>query len=283
VLIESREQRDVVFIRHGESLWNVVFNGSKNPIFFIGRLVKSAAVEVGLMMGNSGESQFYDSALSGLGLTQAVSLKGHLESEIGKTESDKHAFFHRLLRGDTKEAALLVSSNLRRALTTAALVLQNRLTKNEEQIVLHPALQEISGNPDALSAMPPFASPPLSMFEKSTPHGPYLAKIYSKQLDASLNSGNKAAASNGRDRIVQFASWLFTQPRTGVVAVGHSLWFRSFFREYLPANVSHPAKEKKITNGGAVGFSLEKITLKNKQVIYRIMHESVTLVYGGYK
>ena len=89
--------------------------------------------------------------------------------------------------------------------------------------------------------------------------------------------------ATGRDRLLQFVAWLFTQQRSSVIAVGHSLWFRSFFREFLPANVSHTAKDKKMTNGGAVGFSIEKITLKNKQVVYRIVSDSITLVYGGYK
>ena len=62
-----------------------------------------------------------------------------------------------------------------------------------------------------------------------------------------------------------------------------SLYYSSFFREFLPAKDSHPAKDRKLTNCGAVGLAVEKITLKDGSVIYQIDKDSIALVYGGFK
>jgi hypothetical protein len=72
-------------------------------------------------------------------------------------------------------------------------------------------------------------------------------------VDPRFNTGNKSTESTGRDRLQKFAAWMFTQPANALVA-GHSLWFKSFFNEFLPANANHEAKAKKMTNGAAVGF-----------------------------
>ena len=114
------------------------------------------------------------------------------------------------------------------------------------------------------------------------PEGHLLAKIYAKQVDPALNSGNKAVDCTGRDRLLRFTGWLFSQP-SSALCVGHSLWFRSFFREFLPEASKHPAKLNKLSNGAAVGFYIEKITLKNKTVVHRIATESITLLYGKFK
>lgn len=44
------ERRTVVFIRHGESMWNETFNRSKNPIYFFPRLIWAAAYELYLLI-----------------------------------------------------------------------------------------------------------------------------------------------------------------------------------------------------------------------------------------
>ena len=280
--VAARERREVVFIRHGESLWNVVFNRSKNPVFFIPRLIASAAQEISLIVSGGKDSLFLDSPLSDVGLSQAHNLHKHMLTPLSKAESEKHAFFHRLLRGEGDGPSVIVSSNLRRALSTAALVFQERLKETEQRIVLVPHLQEISRNPDALSIMPPYRVPSLSWIEAQSKDGPLLSKTYSTQVDPQFNSGNKTVDVTGRDRLQRFAAWLFSQPNSALV-VGHSLWFRSFFREFLPEHSKHPAKLNKMSNGSAVGFVIEKLTMKNKAVVYRIESDSITLVYGSFK
>ena len=265
-----------------QSLWNVVFNRSKNPVFFTARLVRSALQEIALEVQGGRDSLFYDSPLSDVGLAQAHDLHKHIQSQIRASEGEKHQYFHKLLLDQTGSGSVLVSSNLRRALSTSALVFQERLAKTEEKILLVPHLQEISRNPDALSIMPPHAVPALSFIEAQAPEGALLAKIYAKQVEPALNSGNKAVDCSGRDRLLRFTAWLFSQPNSAL-CVGHSLWFRSFFREFLPESSKHPAKLNKLSNGAAVGFYIEKVTLKNKTVVYRIATESITLLYGKFK
>ena len=273
----------MVFIRHGESLWNVVFNRSKFPPFFMFRLVKSAIEEIVLLVQGGRDSLFYDSPLSDVGIKQATDLHHHIRLPTSAAESPRHAYFHKMLRFEVEEKPLLVSSNLRRALTTAALVFQERLRASEDRIVLLPQLQEISVNPDALSIMPPFQSPTLSAIETKTSNGEMLAKFYATRVDPRLNSGNKLAHQPGNFRLQGFVAWLFAQSNSGVIAVGHSLWFLSFFREFLPATVTHPAKNKKLSNGAAVGFTIEKLVLTDKTVVHRIVPDSITLVYGKFK
>ena len=235
-----------------------------------------------MLLSGARDSIFYDSPLSDLGQQQAAELRSHVFTPVLSAESDKHAKFHRILRGESPKPSILVSSNLRRALTTAVLTFRERLSKTEEKISLIPHLQEISRNPDALSIIPPFGAPSLSFAEEGHADVDRIRKVYATQVDPSFNFGNKSPKFSGQTRLNAFATWVFTQPHD-VIAVGHSLWFRSFFQEYLPLKDSHPAKDRKLTNCGAVGLTLEKLTLKDGSSIYRIDKESIALVYGGFK
>ena len=62
---------------------------------------------------------------------------------------------------------------------------------------------------------------------------------------------------------------------------GHSLFFRSFFKEFLPRTVSHDAKSKKMANCGAVGFTLQAMEIPGRGTVFRIDDKSVKNHYGG--
>lgn len=49
-------------------------------------------------------------------------------------------------------------------------------------------------------------------------------------FDAEFNTGTKSLGNTGMKRLKAFADWACHRPEDVVVAVGHSLFFRSFFR-----------------------------------------------------
>jgi hypothetical protein len=49
----------------------------------------------------------------------------------------------------------------------------------------------------------------------------------------------------------EFCQWTFERPEdTIIVGGGHSLYFREFFRTFLPKSFDHAAKNQKMVNCG---------------------------------
>ena len=72
-----------------------------------------------------------------------------------------------------------------------------------------------------------------------------------------------------------------------MIVGGHSLWFRSFFRAYLPRSVPHgslaeKAKLKKMVNAGVVAFDLVQGTLPNGMPGFVIDADSLDVIAGGF-
>eukprot|EP00048_Salpingoeca_helianthica_P015900 m.229267 g.229267 ORF g.229267 m.229267 type:complete len:336 (-) comp17712_c0_seq1:24-1031(-) len=254
-------RKRVVFVRHGESLWNFNFNRSKLPHKMIPRLLKSAVDELKLIFKGSNDSLFYDSPLSDLGAEQALNLRTFLQkhpASAGSTAS--------ILRGDeSKVSCVIVASNLRRAISTALHAFWDRLHTKEERVLVLPCLQEITVNPDALAISPPFSGPVLSELEPRRSDGTNIERGYRAMVDMSQHTGNKTVDSTGLDRMLQFNEWLFgANTADMVVAVGHSLWFKSYFNEFLPSAVTHELKTNKLPNCGMVEFEIECATVVNQ-------------------
>merc|ERR1739848_327021 len=109
-------------------------------------------------------------------------------------------------------------------------------------------LQEISRNVDTLALAPPRCPPVLRE-----------GTVGKCILQAKYHEGSKSVSSNGGKRMDAFCEWIFSKispaasSRT-VVCAGHSLWFRTFFRAYLPHDSQHECKIDKIVNCGVVSF-----------------------------
>ncbi|CAM9885264.1 unnamed protein product [Ectocarpus sp. 13 AM-2016] len=101
-------------------------------------------------------------------------------------------------------------------------------------------------------------------------------------FDAEFNLGTKALGNTGMKRMKALAEWASQRPEDTVVCVGHSLYFRSFFRCFLPQSAVHDAKKKKIVNCGVVAFTLESGVYEGRQA-FKIEPESIVSVYGGFK
>lgn len=178
---------------------------------------------------------------------------------------------------------MIVSSTLRRAISTTTIALWSRVDKTGEKIHLLSSLQEISRNVDtrALSAANEIADLPFSrIIGHCTPEvGTFNPDtIY----DTSGNIGNKTRSFYGIKRLKSFNEWIFQRDESVIIAGGHSLWFKNFFQTYLPHKTVHDAKTKKIANSGAVSFTIYRAEDVDGCSLYRIDPESIEVLYGGF-
>jgi hypothetical protein len=295
------KEKTVILIRHGESTWNDTFNpGDRNKLvfvlFFVPNLVYAIFIELYFFVsGKDSESWFFDSALSGKGVRQSEGLRKFLKKEkmrLGSNANggsrEEKAVQLLLDIGESTPSSQVVSSNLRRAISTAAIGLSDRFASSiaksakEDSIVLLPCLQEISRNPDALSILPPCGVAHPTWCDTNIPGVPVSA--FSSLIDTKFHGGNKSLKSNGLIRLNQFCADIFDEsklPKSTIIAAGHSLFFRSFFQVFLPREVEHIGKKKKIVNGGVVMCTLREATVGSKKE-YMIDPSSVVVVYGGF-
>lgn len=265
----------IIFIRHGESDWNEVFNRGFGPSFPI-RLIKALFNEFRLL--TKIDSVFVDSSLSKEGYDQAVKLRAEISKYETKDEIEGKLIS--ALKGDGQESAIVVSSNLRRAIQTIVVGLNERLTRSSERVHILPFLQEVSRNFDTFSITNPLTPPQLGVPSR------YISKALAEPeelFDVSGYKGTKAtdkAMSNGLKRMHLFAEWALGRKESVIIVGGHSLWFRLFFATFLPVKTDHPCTKKKMVNGGAVAFKLCKADLNGPR--YFIQKDSIRILYGGF-
>eukprot|EP00933_Yihiella_yeosuensis_P071553 TRINITY_DN79761_c0_g1_i1.p1 TRINITY_DN79761_c0_g1~~TRINITY_DN79761_c0_g1_i1.p1 ORF type:complete len:416 (-),score=58.56 TRINITY_DN79761_c0_g1_i1:163-1368(-) len=280
----------IVFIRHGESQWNAVFNKGWK-IFMPIRLVKALFKE-GMMLFER-DSIFFDSPLNDVGIQQGWDLLAFLASQPAgcrKQGSEKLSVqdlepedIVSIIRGDVGESAV-VSSILRRAISTGLLCLSPRFLKSkiqEDRVMLMTPLQEISRNVDTLALTPAKTIPKVPQSEANLKDiGDLMSHFYRTRLDKKQNSGNKTFSLKANKRQDAFIDWVFKQPPSVdcVIVAGHSLWFREFFKSYLPKSSTHVAKTAKMVNCGVVAFDLYQMG-----EVKRILPESVKEIYGGFE
>mmetsp|Transcript_13533 Transcript_13533/g.32781 ORF Transcript_13533/g.32781 Transcript_13533/m.32781 type:complete len:407 (+) Transcript_13533:174-1394(+) len=298
-------EKTVILIRHGESTWNDTFNaGDRNKLvfvlFFVPNLLYAALVETYYFVsGRDSDSWFFDSPLSAKGVNQGEGLRKFLKKEKMRLGSgrknassivggEERAVRSLLALGEEGDPSSVVcSSNLRRAISTAVVGLADRFVAtnkggNEERLVLIPSLQEISRNPDALSILPPRGVSSPTWCDDDVPG---LEGAFSGLVNPAFHTGNKSLESDGLLRMEEFCGNVFDPtklPKSTVIATGHSLFFRSMFRVYLPRSTEHVSKEKKLVNGGTVSLTLREATLGNGRKEYMIDPRSLVVVYGGF-
>lgn len=281
------DRKTIYFIRHGESTWNDTFNKGQHRsalvfvLGFVPGLIKAVAYEVYLLLSGKLDSWFYDSPLSFLGLDQVEQLALFLEKGAA-TKAERNLV--KILRADPgAPSSRILCSNLRRAISTIAGGLRDRFDRrpNDKIVVLH-SLQEISRNPDALSITPGQTPIQASWIEKTSKVCDF-QEIFATQVDTNWNMGNKSLNSTGFSRMNEFCQYVFQKSvrEQHIIVGGHSLWFKSFFQNFLPFNVSHPAKKKKIINGGVVAFELLRAQTQYGEK-YMVDPKSIRVVYGGF-
>lgn len=270
----------IIFIRHGESEWNLIFNKGPKPLLpfkAILGLVREIKMFFALDMG----SVLYDSPLNQEGLEQAQELASLLRGDADwgdvpdPAQRDADAA---TLRGgaDAPLSSVVASSNLRRALQTCVLALQARVgaKRAEDRVHVLNCLQEVSTNIDTISLVPPGALPQL-------PRVPAALQA-PESFDLTMQGGNKNVRAYGQQRLDAFAEWAFTRPEDCVIVAGHSLFFQYFFKEYLPSDVDHVSKKFKVANGGIVACVLEKGQLSTGREVLAVKPESIATVHKGF-
>ncbi|CEM20141.1 unnamed protein product [Vitrella brassicaformis CCMP3155] len=297
------ESKTMIFFRHGESQWNYCFNRGFFNLSFPFRLLSSLYYE--FILGFHLDSVFVDAPLSELGIRQSCEVRDFLTKGgtpaspatgvDGWTPLALDETIVPILKGTGGPPSVLVASNLRRALSTTLISFGERLSRSNEKILIHSALQEHTRNIDGISLAFPGDAPPTSLLESSL-EALGVRNLYLTRLDASLNHGNKPIRSRVTKRLQSFAEWVFAyRPSVNgeegisgtsggpevVIVGGHSGWFRHFFRAYMPGDVDHVAKRKKIVNGGMVRFTLQKRII-GEGVDYHIDPASVAVIYGGF-
>lgn len=124
----------VLFIRHGESIWNDIFNKGFGPGFLL-RVIGGLLREVSLL--DTPDSVLVDSPLSRTGYKQSYDLARFVERvENSPTLENDLA----ILRGQTT-GTIVVSSNLRRAIETITIGLWSRLKRGRDKVYIMSALQ----------------------------------------------------------------------------------------------------------------------------------------------
>lgn len=281
------ERKTIYFVRHGESTWNDTFNKGKHRsalvfvLGFVPGIIKATVYELYLLLSGKMDSWFYDSPLSYLGLKQVDELALFLEKEGLRGPESEHV---KILRCDPgAPSSKIVSSNLRRAISTLAGGLRERLSRRPaDKIFVLSSLQEISRNPDALSITPAQSPVQASWIEKTSKVCKF-QEIFATQVDTSRHTGNKPIKSTGYGRMTDFCKHTFSPAvrEKYIIVGGHSLWFKSFFQNFLPYHIEHISKEKKIINGGVVVFELVKATTQYGDK-FMVDPKSVKVVYGGF-
>jgi len=264
-------KRKIVFIRHGESDWNEVFNKEKYlllPRLFYGLIREFTKCFHGQ------DSVFLDSPLSLEGCDQADKLRNFLFSE----GDPKTNFSVQMAREGTPENSIVIASNLRRAVHTGLIGLYPRLERNNEKILLRAELQEMSRNVDTGSITGKGQVPVVDVVDKR------IGKSSSQWLDPSENTGNKKMCTSAKPRFDAFCKYVCDQKKENViVAAGHSLWFREFFKLYLPKKSKHSAKNDKMLNCASVSFELYQDKNESGKIGYYVKESTIKEDYLGFK
>lgn len=219
--------------------------------------------------------------MSHYGLEQAEELAAFLKDRPLDGPEAEHI---QILRADPGAPhSIFVCSPLRRAVSTMAVGFHDRFRRRpDDKILILPALQEISRNPDTLCITPPHTHIQASWIEKTSNVCDF-QEIFSSQTDMSLYTGDKPVNTNGLKRMLDFCEFLFSPSvkDSHIVVGGHSLWFRSFFQMFLPYSVHHVSKNKKLVNGGIVVFDLMKADTR-RGPRFMIDPKTIRIVYGGF-
>ena len=242
---------------------------------FPGRL-RDAFVKEGKLITTL-DSVFMDSPLSEIGARQAQDLQKFIET--GETELSE------VLRGNEGDS-VLVASNLRRGLSTLTIGMWERLKRTQEKILVLSSLQEITFNVDGVSLAKPGKPPQLSDTEMRALYGTSTKGVAefdpNRYFDCSLNGGNKAVFTTGIERMQQFCDWSFTQKAGTIIVGGHSLYFRSFLKTFLPKDSKHVSKTAKMQNCAVLSLTLQRGT-KNNKPWYAIDEQSIGIDYLDYE
>jgi broad specificity phosphatase PhoE len=277
----------VIFIRHGESDWNLIFN--KNKLLLLPRLIWGLIREACNYMFDN--SVFIDSPLSSEGVRQATDLQKALFDTSRRDRPKLEQELINALRGEEGSlSSVLVCSNLRRAVQTGCIALWPRIAdmnngkSKPERILLHNALQEVTRNVDTHSLLTAKGQCPDTAVVKKV-YPTFSAQKYLDVNPGDWNIANKKLSRRAHKSMEEFASWCFAREEDIIiVSAGHSIWFKKFFALYLPdkSDKEFFAKKRKMKNCAVVAFNLSEGERSDGSTGYRIEKDSITSLHLGF-
>jgi len=296
--------RNIYLIRHGESIWNLIFNQSS--VFTMPfRLLLSCICESILFCES--DSLFLDSPLSSHGLRQCLELSswvdGYGEGDHSLGTQEERKIFASIMRGC--RPALFITSNLRRAISTLLLGWGSDMRKEDSKnfqegnVLVTSTLQEATRNVDSYSLASPYGTQDACVMERAFLQQP-MTRLYSRALMATYNKGNKSTNSTLACRQRDMLDLVFalenqsslkpsmptadrfktTEESLPLVICGHSLYFRNLFRRYLRED--HISKERKILNTGIVKIQINLIKGTDHNHYYDIVPDSIKPLFRGF-
>ena len=289
---------EIYFVRHGESFWNYVFNRGFNAWFPI-RVMRGLFREMSAVL-KADDSFFVDAGLSDLGLLQVQRLRKFLnevndpflKEEEARALRSRHVDILRAdsIKGGKTIKSILCTSNLRRAAHTGAIAFMDRFERTNEKLFVRDDLQEMARNVDAYAlANEAFETIPYTGITNVAKDRGTLKNILEKTVkyDCESYAGNKTLRRSGATDCLRFAHWATSSsiPKDceAIIACGHSIYFKEFFKLFLPKESSHKAKTKKIVNCGIIAFELSKFEHKESgKIFYSIDEKTIESVYGGF-
>merc|ERR1719242_761629 len=198
---------------------------------------------------------------------------------------------------DSLGDSIVVTSNLRRCISTAVISLWDRFSTTKEYIHILPCLQELGMAVDAHTPILEAQVPQVSTLEKEYKklNVSKLTEFYNTRLRVEQDLGAlgkksmKESASETVQRLKFFADWAFKkvddngEPYNTIIACGHSHWMRAFFKHFLPKDTTSMAGKMKIQNCGVVGFRMICPIGPENQREYQIIGQSITPIYRGFQ
>eukprot|EP01062_Namystynia_karyoxenos_P026359 TRINITY_DN2049_c1_g1_i1.p1 TRINITY_DN2049_c1_g1~~TRINITY_DN2049_c1_g1_i1.p1 ORF type:complete len:384 (+),score=137.20 TRINITY_DN2049_c1_g1_i1:149-1300(+) len=271
------DEKEFIFIRHGESEWNEVFNRGK--VLLLPRLI-IALIREAIWFPWKGYSLFLDSPLCKTGLKQAEELKMALqripkEGAVQGKQNEALLPVRRKMHGDDS-GSVIVSSNLRRCVETALIALEPRLRETREKVKLYSCLQEVAPNVDTLALSDKGKCPSLN---KKIP------EELRQMVDASNNLGSKRWFERSIKRLDAFLKFAFAQKEKRIIVSGHSFYFRELFKRYIDDAEGQTgdalrARTMKIRNCGVVRCVIQKGKQNTDCAqVFRIKPDSIQVLF----
>eukprot|EP01084_Bolivina_argentea_P280664 480014_1 len=202
-------------------------------------------------------------------------------------------------------SSCVLTSNLRRSIDTAILGLSTRwqMFPNQKMYILS-CLQEFGKGPDSFCKTKANEVPKISEYTQQNKriNLKSFQNFYSTRIDVSGNNGPKRLPNSLKDispknndawrfgKMLEFCRYVFKRKESTIIVVGHSLWFKTFFKVFLSQQnkndkeTSHISSESKMYNGGCVGFDLCQIIKgRNDDYSYSIDARTMVNVYKGFE
>ncbi|KAK2195344.1 Histidine phosphatase superfamily [Babesia duncani] len=219
--------KTIYFVRHGQSVWNATFAIEKGIIRCFFATIRLLFMELCLLVSN--DTLMFDAPLTTYGIGQAMDLAKAIKNrENADNKEDLDVF-----AGITSKPSCMLTSNLRRAQSTALTVMHERIKNNKEEIKIFDELEEVAPNPDCISLIATLGVSTVPLLE-------YF--LFSDRVRYYANWLKRAGIAKVSrmaiyDRILLFSNRIFKDvEQDSIIVFGHSRWFRLFFRIMMPVS-----------------------------------------------